>query len=120
MAEVRSFVDDLRAGGGTAMYTALKEAYELAAEAQQQDPNRLYSIVLMSDGENTDGMGDSSFESFYGRLSEDAQSIRTFTVLFGDADENAMQALADLTNGRMFDGTSESLSFIFKQIRGYQ
>ena len=120
MAEVRSFVDDLQANGGTAMYTALSEAYELAAEAQQQDPNRLYSIVLMSDGENTDGMSSGSFENFYEGLSEDAQSIRTFTVLFGDADENAMQALADLTNGRMFDGTSESLSFIFKQIRGYQ
>jgi Ca-activated chloride channel family protein len=120
MAEVRSFVDSLHADGGTALYTALSEAYQLAADAQQRDPDRLYSIVLMSDGENTDGMSQGSFENFYEGLSEDAQNIRTFTVLFGDADEDAMQALADLTDGRMFDGTSESLSFIFKQIRGYQ
>ena len=120
MAEVRTFVDDLRADGGTAIYSALREAYQLATEAQQQDPDRLYAIVLMSDGENTDGMSAGSFENFFEGLSEDAQNIRTFTVLFGDADEKTMQALADLTNGRMFDGTTESLSFIFKQIRGYQ
>ncbi len=120
MAEMRTFVDDLRADGGTAMYTALSEAYRLAAAAQQQDPDRLYSIVLMSDGENTDGMSPNEFERFYEGLSEDAQNVRTFTVLFGDADEDAMQALAELTDGRMFDGTAESLSFIFKQIRGYQ
>ncbi len=120
MAEMRTFVDDLRADGGTAMYTALSEAYRLAAAAQQQDPDRLYSIVLMSDGENTDGMSPNDFERFYEGLSEDAQNVRTFTVLFGDADEDAMQALAELTDGRMFDGTAESLSFIFKQIRGYQ
>ena len=82
--------------------------------------DNLASIVLMSDGENTDGMSAGSFENFFEGLSEDAQNIRTFTVLFGDADEKTMQALADLTNGRMFDGTTESLSFIFKQIRGYQ
>ena len=120
MAEMRTFVDGLRADGGTAMYTALSEAYRLAAAAQQQDPDRLYSIVLMSDGENTDGMSPNDFERFYEGLSEDAQNVRTFTVLFGDADEDAMQALAELTDGRMFDGTAESLSFIFKQIRGYQ
>ena len=120
MAEVRGFVDGLRAGGGTAIYTALSEAYEMANEALQQDPDRLYSIVLMSDGENTDGMSAGQFERFYEGLSEDGQSIRTFTVLFGEADENAMRELAELTGGRMFDGTEESLSFIFKQIRGYQ
>jgi Ca-activated chloride channel family protein len=120
MAEMRGFVDTLRADGGTALYTALSEAYQIATEAIQQDPDRLYSIVLMSDGENTDGMRAAEFERFYDGLSEDGQSVRTFTVLFGEADEDAMTDLAELTGGRMFDGTAESLSLIFKQIRGYQ
>jgi len=120
MAEIRHFVDGLQADGGTAIYTALTKAYDLAAEARLQDPERLYSVVLMSDGENTDGLSAPDFERYYLGLPAYAQGIRTFTVLFGDADEAAMTELANLTGGRMFDGTAESLSFIFKQIRGYQ
>lgn len=74
----------------------------------------------MSDGENTDGDNARNFAEFYRQLPPEAQTIRTFTVLFGDADEAAMQEIADITGGRMFDGTQDSLSLIFKQIRGYQ
>jgi hypothetical protein len=31
-----------------------------------------------------------------------------------------MASVAEVTGGRMFDAKSESLSFIFKKIRGYQ
>ncbi len=120
MAEVRSFVNSLQAGGGTAIYTALVEAYRLAEEAQRQEPDRYYSIVLMSDGANTDGISQRDFERYYASLPETVKGIRTFTVLFGDADEATMRRIAELTGGRMFDGTKESLSQIFKQIRGYQ
>lgn len=120
MQEIRTYVSGLNANGGTAIYTALAEAYRLAEEAQQQDPNRYYSVVLMSDGENTDGLSSGDFRRYYQGLPEDVQGIRTFTVLFGNADEDAMDAIAGLTGGRVFDGTAESLSLIFKQIRGYQ
>ncbi|MCA9957786.1 MAG: VWA domain-containing protein [Anaerolineales bacterium] len=120
MQEVRTFVNRLDADGGTAIYTALTEAYRLAQEAQQQDPDRYYSIVLMSDGENTDGLSPRDFQRYYEGLPAEARNIRTFTVLFGNADEDTMTDIADLTGGRVFDSTEESLSLIFKQIRGYQ
>ncbi len=120
MQQIRSYVDALDAGGGTAMYGALKYTYETAMQAQQSDPDRYYSIVLMSDGKNTDGIRESQFMQFYSSLPEDGQSIKTFTILFGKADEDAMDEIAHETAGRMFDAKSESLSFIFKKIRGYQ
>ena len=120
MQLIRSFVTGLNAEGGTAIYSALTEAYRMAAQAQAQDPDRYYSIVLMSDGENTDGISPRNFERNYGTFPPEVKEIRTFTVVFGNADEDAMEQIAEVTNGRMFDSTSESLSFIFKQIRGYQ
>ena len=120
MQQIRNFVNGLNADGGTAIYTSLAEAYRQVQAAQAADPDHYYTIVLMSDGANTDGISPNDFRNFYNSLPEDAQQVRTFTVLFGDADEDAMQEIADVTGGRMFDGTSESLSFIFKQIRGYQ
>lgn len=120
MQQIRDYVGTLRADGGTALFSSLGEAYDLAMQAQRKDPNRYYSIVLMSDGKNTNGISESEFLSRYKSLPEEAQRIKTFTILFGEADEKAMESIAEATGGRVFDAKSESLSLIFKQIRGYQ
>jgi Ca-activated chloride channel family protein len=93
---------------------------ELAESAQVQDPDRYYTIVLMSDGEKTEGISQRQFEQAFQSLAPQAQNIRTFTVLFGKADEREMEEIAEIASGRMFDGRSQSLSAIFKQIQGYQ
>lgn len=118
--QIRDYVDALEANGGTAIYTSLREAYTLVAEAQKADPGRYYSIVLMSDGENTDGISQSRFLSYYRGLPQEVQGVKTFTVLFGQAEKEAMEEIAKATGGRVFDARSESLSLIFKKIRGYQ
>jgi Ca-activated chloride channel homolog len=120
MERIRGFVDQLRAGGNTAIYSALADAYGLAQQAQAQDPDRAYSIVLMSDGQNNSGISPQDFRSAFQGLPPRTQQVKTFTVLFGDADRKEMEQIAELTGGRMFDATSESLSQIFKEIRGYQ
>lgn len=118
--EVRIFVNGLSAGGSTSIYGSLMYAYGVAAAAWNDDPERYYSIVLMSDGENTSGPDLYKFLDFYENLPEDLQNIPTFTVLFGEASTHEMSTVAETTGGRLFDATSHSLSSIFKQIRGYQ
>ncbi len=120
MAQVRTYVDGLAANGGTGIYSALQQAYQEVAQAKQKEPDRYYSIVLMTDGENNAGISDSEFQTFYNALPTDVRSIHTFTVLFGEGNQDAMEAIATLTGGRMFDAKSDSLGFVFKQIRGYQ
>ncbi len=120
MTEIRDYVNKFNANGGTAIYSALAQAYQLAAEAKQKEPNRYYSIVLMSDGANTDGISQDQFLNTYRKLPEDVRYIKTFTILFGNADVKTMTAIAEATGGQVFDGQKQSLSFIFKQIRGYQ
>ncbi|MGD8475187.1 MAG: substrate-binding domain-containing protein [Anaerolineae bacterium] len=119
-AEIQAYADSLRASGGTAIFSALRETYRQALDALIMDPDRYYSIVLMSDGQNTDGISLREFLSYYNSLPEDAQRIKTFTIIFGEADEDTMKAIADATGGRVFDAKSEPLSVIFKKIRGYQ
>lgn len=116
---IQGFVNSLRANGSTAIFSTLKEAYNLAVQARQQDPNYYYSIVLMSDGENTAGESLRDFTTFY-EASAEAKSIKTFVILFGEANADDMQSIADLTGGRLFDARSTALNVIFKEIRGYQ
>ena len=120
MTAIRQYADNLSADGGTAIFSTLAEAYELAAEAQASDPERYYSIVVLSDGDNTEGASLTRFLNVYNDLPEAAKRIRTFTVLFGAADAESMERIAEATGGRVFDSRSAPLSSVFKQIRGYQ
>jgi Ca-activated chloride channel family protein len=120
LTAVRNFVNGLQAGGNTAIFTAVDEAYHQAVDELRSDPNRLTSIVLMTDGENNSGLSFQSFVDDYHSLGAAAQQVRTFPVLFGDADPQQLHDLADATGGEVFDSRSESLSTVFKEIRGFQ
>jgi Ca-activated chloride channel family protein len=120
LAQIRGFVDQLKAGGETAIYSALIAAYRRATDEQAREPGRYYSIVLMTDGENTTGQSVQDFLNFYNALPAPAKQIRTFAVLFGDASPAELNQIANTTGGKVFDARRASLSDIFKEIRGYQ
>jgi Ca-activated chloride channel family protein len=120
MTAIRDYIDGLSAGGGTAIYSALDEAYRTVGSAQAKDPNRLYSVVLMTDGENNAGIGPGDFSGNLESFGAPVNQVHTYPVLFGDASRDAMAAIATETGGTLFDATTTSLQTIFKQIRGYQ
>lgn len=113
-------VKTLQADGGTAIYDALKQAYADAMERRHNYPARFYSIVLMTDGENSAGLSMNEFVSWYNQLPEKDKGIKIFTVIFGEADMRELKTVAELTGGRTFDSRNARLQSIFKEIRGYQ
>ncbi|NUP80363.1 MAG: VWA domain-containing protein [Nonomuraea sp.] len=115
LARIKEFAEGLDAGGGTAIYDSLSAAYDRPAT-----PGHYSSIVLMTDGENTDGSDFAAFESRYRALPEQRRRRPTFVVLFGESDDGEMRRIAGLTGGAVFDARSTSLSGAFKEIRGYQ
>ena len=119
IADLKSMVGSLKADGGTAIYSALQKAYQSAQADRAVDPDRYYSIVLMTDGENNSGITASSFADYYQTLPAEIRSTKMFPVLFGSANEAEMGKLAQLSAGRVFDG-KKSLAEAFKSIRGYQ
>jgi Ca-activated chloride channel family protein len=120
LKRVLSFVNSLQASDGTAIYDALERAYTLAGQAKAGDPNRFYSVVLMTDGENNAGASASQFQTWYRSAGAQVQSIKCFAVIFGEASPKALSDVAVLTGGRTFDARSASLPVVFKEIRGYQ
>jgi Ca-activated chloride channel family protein len=115
LAKIKTFAEGLDAAGGTAIYDSLTAAYDRPVA-----PGHYGSIVLMTDGENTDGMGYAAFEAHYRALPAERRRTPTFVVLFGESDAEEMRRLAQLTGGAVFDARSTSLSSAFKEIRGYQ
>jgi Ca-activated chloride channel family protein len=120
MTAIRDYVDSLDTHDSTAIYSGLERGYAAVAAAQAADPNRLFSIVLMTDGESNAGVEPDQFTKDFGALADPVRAVHTYTVLFGDANKDAMTGIATLTGGSVFDATGTSLQTIFKQIRGYQ
>jgi len=120
MTAIRDYVDSLTTYNSTAIYGALERAYSTAQSKIAGDPNRLYSIVLMTDGDNNSGVDSAGFASYYAGLSANVQAVKVFPILFGEGNVADMKTLATLTGGTTFDAKSNSLETIFKQIRGYQ
>lgn len=119
LAAVKTYADHLRADGATAIFSALETALDDAARARPSDGGRYDSIVLMTDGENNRGDDFSHFQRRYEALPVE-QRVKIFPILFGEGNADQLRQIADLTGGRMFDSTKDSLSSVFKEIRGYQ
>ncbi|POZ50293.1 VWA domain-containing protein [Methylovulum psychrotolerans] len=120
LQDIDAYVNGLTTTGGTAIFSALDVAYKQATQARAADPKRFYSIVLMTDGLNEDGMSYTDFVRLYQQHANSAAAINTFPIIFGNADPSQLQALAALTGGQVFDSRTNSLAAAFKQIRGYQ
>src|SRR5204862_7272692 len=118
LAAIRGYVNTLQAGGGTAIYDATYAGYQAAAAGMQREPDRLYSIVLMTDGENNVGRDGSRFLADYRALPAAARGVKTFAVLFGEANPAALQQVADTTGGEGVDSRKTSLSQGCKGGRG--
>jgi Ca-activated chloride channel family protein len=120
LATLSARVSELSANGGTAIFSATQQAYTESATRRRAEPARFYSIVLMTDGANNNGISAEQFTAWYKQLPVQDQGIKIFPVLFGEANPVELQRLAELTGGRAFDGRKNSLQAIFKEIRGYQ
>ncbi|GAA3074600.1 substrate-binding domain-containing protein [Streptomyces roseofulvus] len=114
---IRADAGRLTASGGTAVYSSLTEAYRGLGAAPR---DTFTSVVLMTDGENTDGMAADAFDAFFRGLPAEQQRTPVFPILFGDSDRAELEHIAELTGGRLFEAAQGSLDGAFEEIRGYQ
>src|SRR4029077_8595954 len=110
------YVHNLQAGDGTGIYDALIQAYVSASQDKVVEPNRFYSIVLMTDGENNSGHDANGFRDFYNSQPDATKAIPTLAIIFGEASPQALTDVSTLTGGQVFDSRNASLSTVFKVI----
>ncbi len=98
-------------GGGTNMYAAAVQGLKMLQDfdLSQYTP----AIILLTDGQSGGSIYD--FESVYTQLGKE---IPVFSIMFGDADEDQLEELAQYTNARVFDGR-DNLTEAFQTVKGY-
>ena len=121
LESIKTEVGRMQSDGGTAIYDSVQRALiELESEKRIDKTPRYYTVVLMTDGENTQGMSLRELLRWRESQGDAVKSIRVFPIVFGNADADEMNALAEATGGKAFNAKSGSLAKVFKDIRGYQ
>ncbi len=116
-------VSGLTADGSTNLYGAVCEAVQqLENTKQQSSENRLYGIVVLSDGEDTveQVTANQMFTSCL-PANPEVDGIKIFPIAFGeDADTDVLSQIASATAGQMFKADPTSISNIYLSISAEQ
>lgn len=104
------FVRNMQAYGGTNIYDSSVEALNDLKAYDKNEYTR--TVILMTDGRSNTGYY-TTLENAYKGL-----DIPIYSITFGNADDYQLQAIADLTNGKVFDGKA-GLKEAFQEVRSY-
>lgn len=82
-----------------------------------QDGTRLAAVILLTDGEHTEGKSYRDLQNHYSRA---GNGTPIYSIVLGYAVMSELQAIAELTNGDVCDGRGgeEALARCFLQFRG--
>lgn len=105
-------IKQLAPTGQTDIYGASEAALEILKNENMDQYNA--SIILMTDGASNRGTL-KNLKRVYSNIGKD---IPIYSIMFGSALSYQLEEIADLTNAKVFDGTTNLLE-AFKQVRGY-
>lgn len=105
-------IKDKIPSGATALYPATENALKLLQSENRNKYNT--SVIVMTDGEGNIGEFE-DLKNTYDRINQD---IPIYSIQFASADRSQLERMAELSNGKVFDGTT-SLIDAFTEVRGY-
>jgi Ca-activated chloride channel family protein len=121
LKDARSSLDQALAStvadGGTALYDAVLAAVEQEAKQSDSGSGRIPAVVVLSDGEDRDSH--TTLGELLDRIRFDGErrTVRVFTIAYGrDAKKDVLQQIAEVTQGRAFDGKPENIRQVFRDI----
>jgi len=119
-------VKTLLAGGSTALYDSVCQATKLLEKMRQDNlakgENRLYGIVLLSDGDDTKGRPTEN-QMFATCLPTHAEAdgVKIFPIAFGaNANSQVLKRIANVTGGHLWTADPQSIEKIYRRISAEQ
>jgi Ca-activated chloride channel homolog len=116
-------VRGLVADGSTNLYGAVCDAVaQMQALKDSSNENRLYGIVLLSDGEDTvEAITENQMFATCLPANAEADGIKIFPIAFGeDADTDVLSRIASVTAGQLFKADPASISNVYLSISAEQ
>lgn len=107
-------VKNLAPNGGTDIYSPLIKGLDMISKDADFESYSA-SIILLTDGNSNQGKTIADFEKYKNANKKD---IPIFSIAFGDASEEQLSKISELTSGKVFDGRNDLIN-AFRKARGY-
>jgi Ca-activated chloride channel family protein len=119
--KLTSDISQLKARGNTRLHDAVchavKQANNLQTAGESAGEQRLYGVVLLSDGRDTRSQLSESQMFDCSPSGETAEGIKIFTIAYGSgADEELLEQIAVQTNGRFYNGDPDNIEEVYRSI----
>lgn len=120
--EIRRRIENLRADGGTALFSAVQHTVEQLNAVD--DPNRIRAVVVLSDGEDTSsadlGVSLNDALAAINASRDSLNPILVIPVAYGSAaDINALNSIARASNTRIQSGDPSNIRAVLDLIGSY-
>jgi Ca-activated chloride channel family protein len=108
---------NLRTGGYTCLYDAIKLGLKTVSHRRQRASDRRYGIIVLSDGVNTRSTIKPS-QLMASLPKGDAPNVtKLFTIAYGKkANREFLNTIADATNARMFQSTTQEIEKVYREL----
>ncbi len=111
LEKLYEIVEEEDIGGGTDMYAAAEAGLR---ELENYDLSQYTPAIILL----TDGQSGGSYRDFASAWESLGADVPVFSIMFGDADPEQLEEVADRTRARVFDGR-EDLTGAFRSVKGY-
>ena len=110
--QILTKIKDKQPSGATALYPCAEKALEIVSKTDKTKYNP--SVILMTDGQANIG----SFSDLNHYYKSTKSDTAIYSIMFGSASEYQLSSIANMSNGKVFDG-KKNLVQAFKEVRGY-
>ena len=111
--ELLNKIKEKEPNGTTSLYTAVINALNLLKEETNEYNT---SVILMTDGASNDTVN--TYDTLKKKVKKEKLNIPIFSITFGYADEEELEKIAKLTNGKVFNGKNDLVN-AFREVREY-
>jgi Ca-activated chloride channel homolog len=122
---LKNTLSGLFVSGNTALYDAVcqavKKSVELEKEDQENSESRLYGVVVITDGDDTNSQISENDMFLCLPNGEDVKEVKVYTIAYGeDANQDLLLVISNRTNGKSFEGNPENIDQIYLSISAEQ
>ena len=110
--EVIENINKLEALGGTNIYSPTMKALDILRKDDSNEYTK--TVILMTDGNSNSG----SYTELKNYYTRNKETTPIYSITFGSSSEYELKKLAELSNGKVFDGKS-GLKKAFSEVRSY-
>jgi Ca-activated chloride channel family protein len=119
-ASLAKRIDDVIAGGGTALYEATQEAYSSAMGRAHAEPGTIHAVVVMTDGKDEDSKISIADLNKGLTVEGGGAPVKVFTIAYGQqAQFDILSKIADAAQGTSAKGSVENIVQVYRDMASF-